>query len=521
MEKKNFEEINRKRKKAGEKNVCKFSKCRRRQPQPDGRFIPMKCLAIIAPVCLLTGCLGKQTAFAPSQTLERRVTGQDETQPVEFEDDSDRKLDLEDRRLTLEKAIRIALSRNPELRIAKHETTIANERVSVAKSGFYPRLSAGVARSFLNEPVDVAIDMPAPSPAARTPPMETRLLGRDLSRAELQAQWRLWDFGRTLGRYRQAKHLDQVAIHQYRRSRQRLIYSTSEAFFDVLRAKAALEIAQAALEPARARNEKVQGLYQGELVAYPERRHAEAAWSEAQQAVTAARNHLRARIVALNQRMGIDPDLQFRIINDFENPEIAWSLEEALQHAIANRPEFKAVQFAIAAAESGKNAVQAQFLPEVYAAGRMAHLEGTGAFANETRGVGELGIRLDLFTGKRRLADHGIAIAQYDKAWEAARRMADMIALQVRQSLFAAEVARERHKALSERADAARARRQLMRHKHRKQLVCIVDVAMAEAAAAKAFQERRVATYDCLHAVKRLQFAMGVNDDDGYTIPKK
>src|SRR5262249_199621 len=65
--------------------------------------------------------------------------------------------------------------------------------------------------------------------------------------AEFRVQWLIWDFGRRLGRYRQAGISVDIAQLQSERAYQTVANEVSVAYYQVLRAKALRKIAQDAV----------------------------------------------------------------------------------------------------------------------------------------------------------------------------------------------------------------------------------------------------------------------------------
>ena len=414
----------------------------------------------------------------------------------------------DDLQVDLHTAVQLALQYNPELHIAKHEADITARQADVARSAFFPQLSASATRLYLDDPVEFTVlDPPL------IDPLVVRVIDKRINYAELQAQWMLWDFGRTLGRYHQAQFGSRAAHLQRARVRQQLIYKTSEAYFDVLRAQAALDIADDALTSARRQETLAERMFDQELIPRTDVLRARAQRIEFAQQKISAQNSVRLAVAALNRQMGIPVSSPIQVIEhaSIQAPDV--SLRDALQKAVDNRPEFVQIQHAISAARSGARAVRAEFLPEVFAAGSVRRLYD-GHLLDQTRSMASIGIRMDLFTGGRRLAETEQAELRIRRSLASARQAADAIALQVHQAVLGIEDAWERLDVAEAGVDAASENRRLVRAQFREELVGSVEVADAEAVMTRARQSHAAAQYDYLQALQRLRFAVGTNEPE-------
>jgi outer membrane protein TolC len=397
----------------------------------------------------------------------------------------------------LERAIKLALANNPELKAVREDAAIADKNIDVARSAFWPQVSASYGYIMLNEQLSI--------------PLLGTLLDQDFHMAELKVQWMLCDFGRSLGRLEQARFGKNIADLQYRRFRQTIIFQAADAYFNVLRAQKAKKVVGDALASARAHLKTAEDLYGQEIAAKNDVLRAKVQVAEFEQQRITAVNAEKLTISVLNRVMGVNVNCPTQIVDIQDKPSFEGTLPAALQQAIDHRPEFEQVQSAIRFQEAGEDVARAEFYPEIYAAGLVIQVDGA-ELVDGTYSLGNVGIRMDLFTGGRRSARLQQAHSRIIKAVETAKAVSDGIALQVKQSYLGIDEARSRLAVAEAAVSSANENRRLVLEKYKYTLATATDVADAEATNTRAEQNYYSALYDFHFAIERLNFAIGIND---------
>lgn len=313
------------------------------------------------------------------------------------------------------------------------------------------------------------------------------------------------------GLYRQAKFGREITSTNYRRSRHSVIYQTTEAYFNVLRAQKAKEIAIDALYSSKSHLETAENLFSQEIVAKDNVLRAKVQVAEFKQQIIAAENAIRLTMNVLNRTMGVNVNRPTEIVDLTQKPEFNVALDWALQQAINHRPEFEQVQLGIRLRQEELTTAQAEFLPALFVANKLTHIEDTGEL-NKNVAFTEVGIQFNLYSGGRRTAQVHQAKRQITKAIEVAKAICDTIAFEVRQALLAIEDAKARLDVAETVISLAAENRRLVLEKYRNILATPTDVADVEAAHTKAQQNYYTALYDYIFALEQLQFAMGTND---------
>ena len=147
--------------------------------------------------------------------------------------------------LTLQAAIDLAYARNPALGQVKEEIEVAKGKKIMAFSAFLPQVSGEYGYFMRNK---------QPGFNVRDLPIEFGLpIGeKQFQTAELQVQWMICDFGRSLSTFEQANLGVEICDLQYQRARESVAYQTTEFYFTVLRAQKFQVIARDAVRQAEA-----------------------------------------------------------------------------------------------------------------------------------------------------------------------------------------------------------------------------------------------------------------------------
>jgi outer membrane protein TolC len=360
------------------------------------------------------------------------------------------------------------MANNHTLKLAREDVGIAQQQVYVARSLFLPQVTAGYAYDVRDREVQMAAGN-AVFPAAE----------KEFQRAELRVQMTIWDFGRTLGKYEQARFGKEIAGLQRKRIEQGVIYQVTKAYFDILKAKKAKSIAKEGIEQAEAHLKTAQSFFRNGVVDKNDVLRAEVQLAEVRQRLIIAENAVELATSVFNSVLGINVNHPTEVIDVTEAPKFKMTLIAALQTAIGRRPEFEIVQKSIRLEEAGITAARGEFLPRIYVAGSLNRLD-------------------DKY--KR-------------KAVETAKQVCDGIALEVKQALLGIEGASKLLAVAEKAVSQAEENLRLINSKYKQTAVTPTDVVDAETLKTRAQRNHYAALYGLIVAVERLKFAMGTIDD--------
>ena len=470
----------------------------------------LTCLPVLL---LIFGCsvLGNRHGASRAASLRERillpkVIGEEEGSGV-FQ-----KAAIPDRPITLEEAIAIALANNHSVKISAEDVAIANSNVGVARSLFFPQVtgSYGFARSEL-QPAMVDPDNPL------MPPFYAG--EKEFQHAELKVQMILWDFGRTLGTYRQAVLAGEIAELKSQRNEQLVRLQVAEAYFNVLRAKKGCFIVEESLNQVEAHLKTARSFHKQGMVDKSDVLRAELYVAQVRQALIKIQNAVELATSALNLALGVNVNCKTEVVDTEQVPTFTATLEECLHLAVGNRPEFQMVQKAIQIQEQALNIARAGHMPRIYVGGGYNWTDdayrkwGGGSSSDLSKGAwaGEIGIQIDFFTGGRTSANTRIANSKIRQAEEQAKQLCDAVVLQVKSGALGIAEARERI-AVAEKAVAqAKEHLRLINNKYKQNMASSTDVVDAETALSQAQGNYYSAIYDCHTALARLLSAVGTN----------
>jgi len=165
---------------------------------------------------------------------------------------------------------------------------------------------------------------------------------------------------------RAESHTLAAARHLYRGARDLVVLVTANLYLQTLSANARAETARAQLETAQALYAQAQDLRQGGIVAGIDVVRAEVRLSADRQRTTAAENDFQKAKLQLARVMGLPIRQEFTLSDALPAvpmPEI--TVEQALERAYRERPDYLAAQERTRAAEATRQAALSEHLPSV------------------------------------------------------------------------------------------------------------------------------------------------------------
>lgn len=403
--------------------------------------------------------------------------------------------------LSLTQAIDFGLQKNPRLLSALAAIERARGQEDVAFSPFLPELDflshAGVTSAVLGPASAGATGIILPSGSDT----------HSFAQAELQVQWTLYDFGRTSGRYKQAKAREAITELQSARVRQTVGFEVASAYLSALRAGAVRRIQDEAIRRAEAtlhdtRSRRAAGVAEKDDVL-----RGEVQLAAAEEDLDVAREAELAAIARLNNAMGRNASLPLRLVSWNDDPPFAMSLVQCLEIAANQRAEIHIAQQAIAAAQYGNDATRGEFLPRVYALASVGGLTGENILTGSQEGSG-LHIDMPLYTGGRLEGGLRAANADIHQAVADCQSVLDGVTLQVTLAHLAATTARRRIQRDQPAIVEAIENLRLVRNRYRNGHATPTDIVDAEVTLTRSQQRLASATYEYLGALVGLDYAL-------------
>jgi outer membrane protein len=410
--------------------------------------------------------------------------------------------DAERTTFTLPDAIVFGLRNNPRLRSARAAIERAQGQEQVAFAPFLPQIDLlgqyGVVSSTL---------------APGIPGNEGFLLAngsgtRSYAQTEVGLEWTLYDFGRTGGRYRQAVAREQIAQLQLARADQTIEFDVASAYLDVLLARASRRVQEDAVRRAEATLDDTVARRKGGVALREDVLRAEVQLSESREALVLARQGELDAVARLNNAMGRNAALPLEVIDLEVQPPLPGALADLLAQAATQRPEVSLAQQVVAAAQEGRQAARAEFLPRIFVRADAGHTDGQNLITGWQEGVG-LHVAAPLYAGGRHRGELRSAEADIEAAVADAQAILDAISLQVNLAYRGVVAARERIDLSRTAVVQAQENLRLVRVRYRNGNATPTDIVDSESALTRSQQRFFSATYTYLAALARLDYSLG------------
>jgi len=355
-------------------------------------------------------------------------------------------------------------------------------------------------------------------PIAGTVPVGLNLnTGYEL--AELRVQWLLADFGRRMGRYRQAELGVDIAQLQTDRAYQTVANEVALAYYQVLRARSLKRIAEETVRRAEDDLDVAKKLEKGGVIEKEKVLRAEVLLSQARRGLDAADAGVGIAVSALNLAVGLNVSAPTEVIAPPDFPELGLTLADCLGQAVSGRRELAVAQLSIQSAQAGGGVARAEFRPKIEAGGSLLDLQQSAPRSHADLAVGFIKLEWGLFEGGRRIGEVRIADSKIRAAAAQAESLADRIAFQVNEAYRQLVVARRGIDRSKPAVEQAREAYRLLKARYAKGDATPAEVTDAETSLARAEQDQLNSTYDYLTALAKLNFAMGLPPDAAAPVP--
>ncbi len=413
--------------------------------------------------------------------------------------------------LSLSDAIALAYRLQPRLRVFLEGVVQSKGAETVALTPFLPSVVAGYSAGGFD--LNVGGTPVGNQTFTFLPPAGALPFGLNLStgyeQAELRVQWILADFGRRMGRYRQAELGVSVSQLQTDRAYQSVANEVALAYYQVLRAQSLKRTAEEAVRRTQEDLDVAKKLEKGGVIEREKVLRSEVLLAQARRGLDAAEAGVEISVASLNLAIGLNVNAPTEVVGSPALPEFGLSLVDCLNRAVAQRRELEVAQLTIRSAQIGGQVARAEFRPKIVADGALIDLQQSAPRAHADFAVGSIKLEWGLFEGGRRVGELRIADSKLRAAAAQAESMADTIAFQVNEAfrqLIVAHRGIERSKPAVEQAQEGY---RLLRARAAKGDATPAEVTDAETSLTRAEQDYLNSTYDYLSALARLNFAMG------------
>jgi len=405
-------------------------------------------------------------------------------------------------RLTLQQAIQTALDKHPALQSATFAVQGAEARAKQAESPYYPQVGGTAAQTNGSLRANALF---RPSGSLIEPNRS------DLSVGVVASQT-VYDFGQTASRV-DAQRSDRARFEKEAMTRRaEVILGVERAYFNVLKRKRLVEIAEQTVREREAIKQQVETLYRNQLKSKLDLGLVQVQLSDAEFLVIRDRNDLAAAFADLNNAMGIEGSAAYSLEEIPVTVESPQALADLLAEAMDRRPELQALKERIRTAEHRIRAAHTTNFPTFQVVGGAGDTEHISNRPNLQEGgwwgVGGV-VSVPLFTGFLIQNQVAEATAQHREAQSIYLTVAQNIRLQIQDSFLDVVTLIQQIKVAEQQVIIAREALSLARQRYKLGLSSVVEVTQSEVAVTAAETRLAETQYDAKISEARLRYAIG------------
>jgi outer membrane protein len=443
--------------------------------------------AVPAALILFAGCMSAPEHLAPSTAPAPQTpwTPPASAVPPPI---AERPMPPLDTPLTLDRAIDVALSNNPNTRTAWLQARISEADLGFARSAYLPEIDANVT-------------------ANRTQHATTLT-------PSLALTYLLFDFGGRAASVEQARQALIASDFTHNQVIQDIVLRTEQAYYGVLDAKALLEGQAATVKEQQANVDAAEARHRAGVATIADVLQAQTQLSQAQLNYETFEGQLRQQQGQLANAMGIPVTTPINLGSlPAEAPvqEVGKTVDALVAQAEVGRPELAAARSDVLRAQAHVTQIRSSYLPTVGVTANASHAfvsGNTGQGSPSPYSVG-LALRWPFFTGFRNVYDVRAAQLGVDLAAEDARNLQQQVALQVWSSYYALNTAAQRVRTTRDLLRSAQQSLDVAAGRYRSGVGTIIELLTAQAALETARAQEVQARADWFVAVAQLAHDTG------------
>jgi outer membrane protein len=403
--------------------------------------------------------------------------------------------------LTLAQAEAIALKNHPKIAVAQSLESAAGQRVTEARSPYYPALNGEVTASQANYGARLGAGAL----------VDSTLFSRQGEGLALNQL--VTDLGRTKNLVASSRLQQQAAAQTTQSTRYDVILAVNRAFYEVLEAQALIKVAQETVHARQVLTDQVTALAKAQLKSQLDVSFAQVNLSEAQLLLIRAQDSLKQSWADLTRALGVDTaPVEYRLV-DMPQPDAPPSDTEALVgQAVQNRPELSELRLLYQSAqrfEEAEKDLKKPNLTFIAVAGGLPYLDQNPRIAPDGYEAAALNLEIPIFNGHlfsaRRQAAHYESLAANQRL----RELQQQVQHDVRAAWLTASNAWQRIPVTKDLLGQATLALELAQGRYNLGLASIVEVTQSQLNLTEAQIENVNAGYDYQNAYAALQYTLG------------
>lgn len=399
--------------------------------------------------------------------------------------------------ISLADAIRAALENNRNVGISRRRIGIAQDRLSEARSGDWPRVTFDGATAQRDVPPLVQIGSQViPQGDLYTATTRTALV------------MPLTDFGRTYNAKEAAGIGVDVARLNSNRTEQDIILQVSQAYYRVLQSEKIRQVVLDSIAAVQLQERDAKAFFEQGLVASSDVLSADVRLAERQQDLIQAEANLQVAMATLNRVMGADLNRKLRLKDVTSDPQWSGNYEALVQAAHQDRSDLKAARLQMLSSEADLRAALADNFPRLNAYAEY-DTNSTSIYVNKEWTATGLTLSMTLFSGGAQSATVSRRQKEVLEAQDQFLERQDNISLDVKQAYLTVGQTYDSVGVAKKNQQLSSENLRILRDRYTQGLVTSTDVLTAEDAASRARSNYYQALYDYHSALARLDNVIG------------
>lgn len=438
--------------------------------------------------------------------------------------------------LTLDEAIALALENNDELAIARAGADAAGARLTQARSGYFPKLSASGSYTKLDEapymdasqfgnmfeplmePFLYLVAQGYLDPATLEGLSGTGGDGKiylgddDIYSLGLSVQQPLFTGGAVLSAHGAARHAAEAGRLNAERAEDKVRYDAAEAYLALVASRAGLDVTEDMLVQMESHLSDVEALHEAGMVLQSELMLARVRMSEIELDRNRAEHLVKLAQASLAFITGLDMDTLIDPAEDLEGgPATGGDLPTLTRSAVSRRPDLAAMNEMVGAADNGVTLARSGYFPQLVFVGNYNWDRPNREYEPEfyDHWSATLALRVNVFNWGETAGKVSEARAAHTQASRARDMFEDAVRLEVKRSYLAREEEIEGLAIAEEVLAQAEEAMRIARESFRNGLSTNSDVLEAQTALAGAEMSRIRALTGLRLAEARLALATG------------
>lgn len=387
--------------------------------------------------------------------------------------------------LSLDEALALALRNNRLVRSAVLDVSRAEEKVGKARSYRWPTLSVDFLGSYLATPIDLQFPKGAFGDFAGIGPVPARD-----TKVSGATGWSTYGLGQLKVPLSQqyeiglnvdlAKLAAETSREQLRGQRQATVAEVRNAYYALVEADAALSAAKESLAHAREIERVVGEKFRAEKALEVDHLESRARLASAEGGELRARNSLAQAKERLNDLLGRDLGVEYRVANVPDPPDYPLDLAAARALSLERQPAVREARLQVQQAEQSVRIAKAQFIPDLGLAATYFNPYSVDFLPKNILTLGAF-FEWEILDGGRRSHDVAEKGAQLEQARLNAARAESATLLDVGDKYRRLEEARTSLDAAELNRKARRERLRIARDRFGQQVIVAEDLLRAQA----------------------------------------